>query len=77
MRFSKMHFRNVKRALLIFTPSEMHLQRVKKNKFLKNDLGGKLRTRHSPSRLAAAHFCSFTLCGGNNIMYVNEIFYNE
>ena len=64
MRFSKKHFRNVKRALLIFTPSEMHLQRVKKTKFLKNELGGKLRTRHSPSRLAAAHFISFTLWGG-------------
>ena len=38
MRFSKMHFRNVKRALLIFTPSEMRLQRVKKTKFLKNSL---------------------------------------
>ena len=38
MRFSKMHFRNVKRALLIFTPSEMHLQRVKKTKILKNSL---------------------------------------
>ena len=38
MRFSKMHFRNVKRALLIFTPSEMHLQRVNKNKILKNSL---------------------------------------
>ena len=38
MRFSEMHFRNVKRALLIFTPSEMHLQRVKKTKILKNSL---------------------------------------
>ena len=38
MRFSKMHFRKSKRALWIFTPSEMRLQRVKKNKFLKNSL---------------------------------------
>ena len=67
MRFSKMHFRKSKRALWIFTPSEMRLQRVKKTKFLKNELGGKLRTRHSPSRLAAAHFCSFTLWGGVRI----------
>ena len=38
MRFSKMHFRKSKRALWIFTPSEMRLQRVKKTKFLKNSL---------------------------------------
>ena len=59
-----MHFRKSKRALWIFTPSEMRLQRVKKTKFLKNELGGKLWTHHSPSRLAAAHFISFTLWGG-------------
>ena len=33
-----MHFRKSKRALWIFTPSEMRLQRVKKTKFLKNSL---------------------------------------
>ena len=38
MRFSKMHFRKSKRALWIFTPSEMRLQSVKKTKFLKNSL---------------------------------------
>ena len=74
MRFSKMHFRKSKRALWIFTPSEMRLQRVKKTKFLKNELGGKLRTRHSPSRLAAAHFCSFTLWGGLSVFFKNGCF---
>ena len=75
MRFSKMHFRKSKRALWIFTPSEMRLQRVKKTKFLKNELGGKLRTRHSPSRLAAAHFCSFTLWGGYIRFFQKRMFF--
>ena len=77
MRFSKMHFRKSERALWIFTPSEMRLQRVKKNKFLKNELGGKLRTHHSPSRLAAAHFCSFTLWGGYPFFFKNECFFEK
>ena len=57
MRFSKMHFRNVKRALLIFTPSEMHLQRVKKNNFLKNSL--RLEVANSPQPFSSS--CSSLL----------------
>ena len=68
MRFSKMHFRKSKRALWIFTPSEMRLQRVKKTKFLKNSL--RQEVVNSPQPFSSSCSSLFVLYSIGGFTYI-------